>query len=282
MVSIPRKILSKEKVSKLIKQCVTLPSQNSIKYLTEQIRYTCKNTEELGILVEKAMCNIMNTPFNTKRRYNHLPKNVFNDINETIGDMLRSTTMTHVGNLNMKYDFINDNKKTFSVKTIMSGNKVCPQNIGQCSFKSFNLKTGLDLSSKVDFKMYFMKNKEIMLQKYLDNCFCCDTMIIYKFESGLIYIINNENKSEFVKNLEFTTSRELDDWNESNTVYVKCNELRLSLGEIQIHNNRDCIKFRFNIDSVIHMINNNYINNLSIDVYNLKTKYFFKIGNKKE
>ena len=263
-------------------QMVCLP-KNSVKIKKiNKLMYVCKNTEELGILVEKGMCNMMNISFNTKRKYNHLPKNVFNDINETIGDILRGTSMTHVGNLNMKYDFIDDDKKTFSVKTIMSGNKVCPQNIGQCSLKSFKFKTGLDLLTKNDFKMYFMNNMNITLQKYLENCFCCDTMIIYKFENGLIYIIKNENISEFIKDLEFTTSRGLDDWNESNTIYVKCDKLKLSLGEIQMHNNRDCIKFRFNIDTIVYMVNNNYINNLSIDVYNLKTKYFFKIGNKKE
>lgn len=255
------------------------------------VKYACKNTEELGILVEKAMCKIMNVSFNTKRKYTSLPKDVYDDIKQTIGLELKCMKMNHVGNMNMKYDFISEDGMSMSVKTIMSGNKICPQSIGQCSFKSFNVKTGLDLSTKNDFKRYFIDNKKNMLQKYLENCFCCDTIVIYKFESGFIYIINKLDESislpiqspipEFSSNIEFDTSKSIYDWNESNTIYVKCNESRLSLGEIQIHNNRDCIKFRFNVDVLVKMINNNYIKNLSVNVYNLKTKYFFKIDNKK-
>ena len=246
------------------------------------IKYTCKNTEELGILVEKAMCDMMDVTFKTKRNYDSLPKDVYDDINSTVGPSLKRMKMNHTGNMNMKYDFMDDYGKTMSVKTIMSGNKICPQSIGQCSFRSFNSKTGLDLENKDDFKRYFMCNKNEMLKQYLYHCICCDNTIVYKFHNGLIYTIDKCGEVEFVPDLHFDTSKTIEDWNESNTVYVNCGDKRLSLGEIQIHNNRDCIKFRFNIDSLVDMIRNNYIKNVNVNVYSLKAKYYFKVDTKEK
>ena len=43
----------------------------------------------------------------------------------------------------------------------------------------------------------------------------------------------------------------LEDWNESNT--VKYNNI--SIGEFQVHNNRQCYKFRFNFKNLIKILN---------------------------
>ena len=139
-------------------------------------RVNVKNTEQLGILVERAMCDIVNISFNTKRKYDALSEEITNDINETVGPMLKRMKLDHVGNLNKTYDFIDNNDilnpKTVSVKTIMSGNKICPQNIGQCSLNRLNTKLQLDIKTKPEMKGYFLDNKRDMLQKYLVNCFC--------------------------------------------------------------------------------------------------------------
>jgi adenine-specific DNA-methyltransferase len=254
-------------------------------------RVICKNTEQLGILVERAMCDIVNISFNTKRKYDALSEEITNDINETVGPMLKRMKLDHVGNLNKTYDFIDNNDilnpKTVSVKTIMSGNKICPQNIGQCSLNRLNTKLQLDIKTKPEMKGYFLDNKRDMLQKYLVNCFCCDMTIVYKFDKGCVYVINKQqDEVRFDDALCFSTSKTLSEWNESNTIYVKnnagtnvnnLNAARLSLGEFQIHNNRDCIKFRFNIETLVSMINNNYVSNLCVNVYNLKTRYNFTV-----
>jgi adenine-specific DNA-methyltransferase len=259
----------------------------------KRVNVICKNTEQLGILVERAMCDIVNIPFNTKRKYDALSDEITNDINETVGPMLKRMKLDHVGNLNKTYDFIDNNDllkpKTVSVKTIMSGNKICPQNIGQCSLNRLNTKLQLDIKTKAEMKGYFLDNKKDMLQKYLVNCFCCDMTIVYKFDKGCVYVINKQKDEiniRFDDALCFSTSKTLSEWNESNTIYVEnnaggnvnnLNAARLSLGEFQIHNNRDCIKFRFNIETLVSMINNNYVSNLCVNVYNLKTRYNFTV-----
>ena len=253
--------------------------------LEDVIKYTLKNTEQLGILVEKSMCDIVGIPFNTKRKYENLPKDITDDISTTLGPVIKRMKLKHVGNLNTTYDFVDEtDNKTMSVKTIMTGNRICPQNIGQCSLKRLSEKMSLQFGSTFgslqEFKTYFLDNKMKILQYYLDNCFCCDTTIIYKFDKGLVYIIQkNSTKPSFLTDLQLSTSKTIDDWNESNTIYVESkesNKSKLSLGEIQLHKNRDCIKFRFNIDTLIKLISEKHIN-LTIDVRNLKTKYQFNV-----
>jgi adenine-specific DNA-methyltransferase len=249
----------------------------NMKRTLDIVKYTCKNTEQLGILVERAMCDIMKIPFNTKRKYESLSTDIIDDIDNTIGPLLKRMKLDHVGNMNTTYDFIDKEKvNTMSVKTIMSGNKICPQNIGQCSLNSLNAKLNIGLKSRDDMKDYFIKNRKEMMDKYLKNCFCCDRMIVYKFDKGCIYVIDKKGEVKFNEDLKFTTSKELIDWNESNTIYVDGNK-KLSLGEIQIHNNRDCVKFRFNIEALIELINNNMISNVCVNVYNLKTRYNFTV-----
>ena len=252
---------------------------------TSMMRYSCKNTEQLGVLVERAMCDIANIPFNTKRKYDSLPQDIVDDISYTVGPILKRSKLEHAGNLNMSYDFLMDGGK-MSVKTIMKGNKICPQNIGQCSLSRLSKKLGQNFSTKYDFKNYFMENRHILLQNYLENCFCCDVTMIYKFDRGCVYMIKRDMSSPicFTKFASFGTSKQLDDWNESNTVYIhRSGGLddpnrtdKRTLGEIQVHNNRDCVKFRFNMDTLIEMIDSGCVN-LTYDVYNLKTKYSFTV-----
>lgn len=258
------------------------------KIIKNVINYTCRNTEQLGIMVEKEICNISRTKFNTKRKYIDIPGEISEDINNTIGNELKRMKIKHVGHLNKEYDFINNKSETLSIKTIMSGNKICPQTIGQCSLRSLDNKLVLNIKDKHSFKNFFLENKWMMIEEYLKALFCCDTMVIFKFQMGIIYIIEKTDDIIEFNNKEklneiFDTSKDINSWKESNTVYYvsknknKKENKKESLGEIQIHNNRDCIKFRFNVDVLVDMINRGEIKNLKIKVYNLKNRYNFKV-----
>ena len=254
------------------------------KIIKNVINYTCKNTEQLGIMVKKELCNITKTKFNTKRKYTNIPEEISDDINKTVGNELKRMKIKHAGHLNKEYDFIKKQGETVSIKTIMTGNKICPQTIGQCSLRSFNNKMGLSIKNKLELKKFFLENKSKMIIEYLKGLFCCDTMVIFKFHMGIVYIIEKtddviEFRTRVNKNLDdiFMTSKDINSWKESNTVYYVSKNKKESLGEIQIHNNRDCIKFRFNVNILVDMINRGDIKNLKLKVYNLKNKYNFKI-----
>lgn len=53
----------------------------------------------------------------------------------------------------------------------------------------------------------------------------------------------------------FSFTQTLDSWNESNTVKY-CG---VSIGEFQVHNNRDCFKFRFDMKKIMRLIDNNVL-----------------------
>jgi len=63
-------------------------------------------------------------------------------------------------------------------------------------------------------------------------------------------ISKNDLKIDF-KDYQITFTKNLDNWNESNTVKVN----NKSIGEFQIHKNRDCIKFRFHMNKLLSICN---------------------------
>lgn len=65
--------------------------------------------------------------------------------------------------------------------------------------------------------------------------------------------ISGESIEEFnwkKENFSFT-KKTIEEWNESNT--VKYNGI--SIGEFQVHTNRNCFKFRFNLKNLLGILN---------------------------
>jgi len=167
--------------------------------------------------------------------------------------------LIYTGNTDNKYDFkyidINDGEKTkyVSVKTNFNGKKVCPQVIGQTTFKKYKSYFKIDENyTKPELKIYIMEHIDEILKTYLKYTFHCD--IIYYFKerktTGLHIIKYDENRVhnvEFEKGfVSFSHIKNNKDWNESSTVYYTLNGKTVSIGEFQVHNNRDNIKFRWN------------------------------------
>jgi len=236
------------------------------------VRFIVKNTEELGILTERVICDVSKIQFNTRRvyDYNNITDKFYSDISKSLGYVYKSIKFTdHVGNMNKEYDFmgVNDVKKRvikISIKTIMkSNNKICPQKVGQCSLAKFNERFNTNNRSLDDVKCYFYSNLGNMLNEYLKNTFCCDNTLIYKFKDGIMYNVEKCKVPKF-GNVMFTIKNDTSAWNESNTVYVLVGDNRYTLGEIQLHNNRNCIKYRFNNDTLVMLIKSGYIENLKM------------------
>jgi adenine-specific DNA-methyltransferase len=247
-----------------------------------------KNTEELGMLTEKVICDVSKIKFNTNRKYNGMTDEMYQDIYKSIKGMYKTIKLTdHVGNMNKEYDFmgVNDTKKKVikvSIKTIMKAtNKICPQKVGQCSLKKFNERFNENFRSTDEIKMYYYNSLEKSLNEYLKNTFCCDNTLIYKFREGIMYDIEKIRVPKFI-NVVFSLKNDIDVWNESNTVYVVMYGERYTLGEIQIHRNRDCIKYRFNSDTLIKLIEYGYIENLKIREYKLEYKYDISVDKNME
>lgn len=146
---------------------------------------------------------------------------------------------------NSKVDFRSGNI-TISMKTIRS-NKVCPS-MCQPSRKRFAEDYNFEFRDDTDIKHFIVDNIETILARSFDRLFETDfTCILFKRGDVWDHIIISKRQGlQFKRNL-ITFTRPVDKWNESNTVKFD----RKSIGEFQIHNNRDNIKFRFNLSNIM-------------------------------
>ena len=158
--------------------------------------------------------------------------------------------------------------KTLSVKSNMrDAGKIAPQNIGQPTSSTFwellpqLVPEGSDpkrlsyADSAKLFKQVALTDTVTLLTEYWKNLFDCDYLIyVYDVLTSSNQLSRSPSARLFEKSrspqwekskISFTQS--LATWNESCTVKY----YGISIGEFQVHNNRDCFKFRFNISGLI-------------------------------
>ena len=210
-----------------------------------------KSTEHFGMSVEKFICDHLNLSYS---------KNHFKDRTSPIDCSLLQTLIsnaisqleidTFLGSRNEQADFKLKNNKTLSVKTNYNGFKVCPQNIGQATRNKFQRHFKVQLHTDTEIKRYIIDNIGSLTREYMRNLFCCD-YLLWVYKDGSSYQVELFSKQSIVHiampNNRFTFSRTLDQWNEGNTVRLEA----VSIGEFQLHRNRNCIKFRFNMKKLI-------------------------------
>ena len=164
--------------------------------------------------------------------------------------------------------------ETVSIKTNISGSKVCPQIIGQVSLEQFNKKTNSNIRSKDHYKQVVIEEPGKIITMYLHYLFCCKHLLSFNLSRGEIVYL--KKIGEININLsEFKYTKTIETWNESNTMHIKIGDKYYTLAEFQVHNNRNCIKCRFNFDTLLLMIEKGYITNAVIEKY--KTKNFYNI-----
>lgn len=193
-------------------------------------------TETTGILTEKYLCDRFGINFNTNRRVSQPDDISLQSIINSIE--LPFVLKEHTGNQNKEFDFITIDNKTVSVKTSKTRYfKACPQKIGQTTKRKF--REFFAIPENTDLKQFIYDNIELIVNEMYMHLFCCDYTLFLNFFNGEYCIINkNENQRKFA-NLEF--NKPLNYWNESITI----KDTLKNVAEIQIHNKRDCVKFRF-------------------------------------
>lgn len=166
-------------------------------------------------------------------------------------------------------DFLLDGEKTLSVKTNQKlQGKVAPQNIGQPTsdtyfnyfsrlYEEFVIPKEYDKRAQL-FKSVTIDKIDEVMSMYWDNLFDCDYLIhFYNFintdneltNAPLYKLYHHSIGQNFIKD-KFTFTQTKTSWNESNTVKYS----NVSIGEFQVHNNRNCFKFRFNMKGINQLI----------------------------
>jgi hypothetical protein len=137
---------------------------------------------------------------------------------------------------------------------------VCPPEVGQPGSKTCLLyfkhlfPNNTKEVSQENFKKMVYDNIDKLIPIYIEHLFDSDWLLwIYEENNSYSFkaISKNQIKEKKWEKRRFTFTKEkLENWNESNT--VKYDEL--SIGEFQVHQNRNCFKFRFNFQNLLKII----------------------------
>lgn len=249
--------------------------------------YVRINNETVGISAEVAIANVFGIYINDYYRARSNIK-IKKAIEPMVLDIFNYESIPypnrHVAEGQNPIDFILEDKSTLSVKSNQKLlGKVAPQTIGQPTAEtyfdyiyqrfSFDIYKELDNADLDDtyenrsfiFKCFSIDNIDMMLSEYWKHLFECNYYLHFYniLKSGNIVNLDDINYLSFNdvpenpiwdKNfIAFTQS--LESWNESNTVKY----YGITLGEFQVHRNRNCFKFRFNMSGVKKLLEENLI-----------------------
>lgn len=216
-------------------------------------------TEDLGKIFEMALCMYLNIPFQGKFKYSLLKAN------ETAGKLNNweyPYPMTHTAEGKGQYDFTgtDDEKIKLSAKTNKKGGKVSPQVLGQPTKKTFCKHFQLcETMTLVDIKSYILENVASMLVKYYEFTFDADILYYNEHKNMILFIQNKQPIPSFIdhdihfsKDTIDTNSAKF--WNESTSMSIN----KKNIGEFQIHNHRNCIKFRWNFENLLIVFKDNF------------------------
>jgi hypothetical protein len=226
-----------------------------------------KTNETAGMSCEKAICLSNNDENHSKICIDRCNDELVKKLVEPFTQFQQDNSilaLAYTGYSDNKTDFVDVNGKTYSVKSnIRKNGKVCPQVIGQPTKLKFienvynpinNLEQDTSITD-ADIKQNFFKYTDQYLNLYFHYLFCCDYIIhICITETETDNASDFQFKLKLIDKMKFTFEKEkitfsntCENWNESITVKYD----NVSIGEFQIHRNRDSIKFRFILDNLL-------------------------------
>lgn len=233
-------------------------------------------TEIIGISAEIAIANTFNIPVNQNYRDRGDSK-IIGLLSPYIEDIFTKnripTPKILVAENQNDTDFILSDGRTLSVKSNKKDlGKVAPQIVGQPTSNTyfqhfsefFSSQIPKDYQSRAKlFKDFTFYNINKVINKYWIYLFHCDYMIYFfnildakgNISKKPNFVVLEKIKAPTWDKDKFSFTQTLMTWNESNT--LKYNNI--SIGEFQVHNNRDNFKFRFNMKNILKMIDEGVI-----------------------
>jgi hypothetical protein len=213
-------------------------------------------TEDLGKIFEMAICLLYEIEYDGKYKYSLEEANI---IKERIYQLTHvfPYKIKHIAKNGNKYDFVSleNGAINLSAKTTKKNGKVCPQVIGQPSKKKFCEFFGIDLLYNLEqIKQYIEDNVKTMLNIYTLNTFDCPVVYYNKHTNLLLFVKLKENINWTNYDITFSHIIKNKKWNESSSIIINNN----TIGEFQMHNHRDCIKFRWSFEKMLHLFKDNF------------------------
>jgi hypothetical protein len=233
-------------------------------------------TEIIGISAEVAIADEFDIQVTENYRY-RADRRVVEMTRKVVKDAFEEyqvpQPLVHIAERQNPVDFTIVGGKILSVKSNQRAlGKVAPQNIGQPTattywryFKGF---ADGELPETYAGKAAMFKRVSIarideVMTRYWQNMFECDYLLhFYGFlsKSGELtaapkFVGFSKKDPPFWERKAFTFTQSAATWNESNSVKYA----GVTIGEFQVHVQRDCLKFRFNMDGVAKLTEQNII-----------------------
>lgn len=238
------------------------------------------NNEMVGISAEVAIANAFGVSVNpqyVQRAKQDIVDYIQSGVRDAFTQNDVPNPVQHVAEKQNPVDFMLCNGKTLSVKSNKAGQgKVAPQVIGQPTDETYftKMKQTLNFDITLELENRGLKDnyesraflfKDISLNRidevinvYWEHLFSCDYLLyVYNImkkgtllDSPHFMVFQKYNPPIWDLN-GFSFTQSIATWKESNT--LKYNGI--SIGEFQAHKKRNCLKFRFNLDGIIKLIN---------------------------
>lgn len=239
-----------------------------ISNIPEWFKIVKENNETLGMSAEAAICDYFHI-----ERPNSFNKRVLrayvDELTPIVSDAFKTIppVVLHSGSnagdrgeqSKCSYDFVLKGNKKLSLKT-NKGKMVCPPEVGQPGAKTCRLyfadflQPGITEVTGDVFKEMVLSHIDEMMPIYVSHLFDSDWLLwIYETKNGFQHMaIRRDDVRDFKweKNKFSFTKSTLEEWNESNTVKYE----GVTIGEFQVHQNRNCYKFRFNMQNLLNLI----------------------------
>lgn len=230
-----------------------------VKILNNQIPNQNKllvNNERLGKQFEMAICNRYNIPYEGKYKYD---TTLSNHLNERLSKLVElfPYNLRHTASNGSRYDFtsLDDFNIKLSAKTTKKDGKICPQVIGQPTKNKFCNFFGINVnSSSEEIKRYIETNLLEMLNVYAQHTFDCPIIYYNQNLDKLSFIVLKNAINWIEQDVNFKHLVENAVWNESSIIRIK----NVTIGEFQVHNHRNCIKFRWNFEKILILFANHF------------------------
>ena len=214
-------------------------------------------TEDLGKIFEMAICLLYEIPYVGKYKYS---MSKAEEIKTKIKNLrvLFPYSLRHTAEKGNQYDFRGAElpEIKLSAKSTKKDGKVCPQVIGQPSKKKFCQYFDIEQTLTLEqIKEYIQANLPNLLKVYFENTFDCP-VVYYNEKSNLLWFLNKIQDVAWENCVfEFSHVQNNKKWNESTTIKVN----NVSIGEFQVHNHRDCIKFRWCFENLVSMFSECFV-----------------------
>lgn len=218
------------------------------------------NNSSIGFTIQKIICDKFDIIPISSRAVSYFETNYISELYDYFSLMvdkifnlykfipIKCTTLAKDNNNNdVPYNFVLKDDKTLSVRTNSTGSRVAPREVGQPGYDKLNKYFahiyGRKINDQEDIKRLFLFKIEQILPIMIKHFFDAD-YLLWIFPTGIDfdYKIINGNTSINIeyKNENFTFTRDLNTWNNSNTLKYK----GISIAEIQLFKDRTLI-FRF-------------------------------------